>query len=433
MPLTPTNAQLHTDELISEDVRDIINYRPHWVVRRGNIIFFIILAGLFMFSCFISYPAKIPGAASIVATNTPKMIIAKGGSKIENILVKNQQPVISGQPIVWLQSTGQHEQVLKLHSWIDRNLELLLKGDFRILSTDPMPNLSNLGELQKIYGLLQTESLNMKQIETNGYYNLKKKALEKDLNYISTLRSNTVGQTELIKKDRQLKQKEFDAYEKLANEKVIAPLELNQYKSRLITNDQILEESSAQLTYNDVSRHNKQKELLELGKITKDLKQQFYNSLLSLKAEVSSWMQQFILVAPESGKLNFVNSLQKNQPVSTGEQLFYIQSQIQSSYAEVMVGQAGLGKVNKGQKVLLKPLSYPTAEFGHLSGTVIEIGEMPSSHDSFLIRVSLPQGLKTNYGKTLRFRNHLSASAEIITDDRKLISRIFSQLRQIWN
>jgi HlyD family secretion protein len=46
--------------------------------------------------------------------------------------------------------------------------------------------------------------------------------------------------------------------------------------------------------------------------------------------------------------------------------------------------------------------------------------------------VNLPKGLKTNYDKTIFFRNNLSAQAEIITDNRKLFDRLAGQLKQIW-
>jgi HlyD family secretion protein len=57
---------------------------------------------------------------------------------------------------------------------------------------------------------------------------------------------------------------------------------------------------------------------------------------------------------------------------------------------------------------------------------------MPGRRDSFLLKVNLPQGLRTNYDKEIFFRNNLSAQGEIITDDRKLFDRLLGQLKQIW-
>ncbi len=81
---------------------------------------------------------------------------------------------------------------------------------------------------------------------------------------------------------------------------------------------------------------------------------------------------------------------------------------------------------------MIKVESYPSSEFGHLAGNIAYISNMPNRKDSFLVKVNLQNGLKTNYGKTIFFRNNLAAQAEIITDDRKLFDRFMGQLKQVW-
>lgn len=80
---------------------------------------------------------------------------------------------------------------------------------------------------------------------------------------------------------------------------------------------------------------------------------------------------------------------------------------------------------------MIKVESYPSNEFGYLAGTVSYISNIPNRRDSFLIKVDLPRGLETNYGKTIFFRNGLTAGAEIITDSRRLFDRLTGQLKQV--
>ena len=54
---------------------------------------------------------------------------------------------------------------------------------------------------------------------------------------------------------------------------------------------------------------------------------------------------------------------------------------------------------------------------------------MLSSIDSYLITVDLPQGLKTNYGEVLEFQYELGGIADIIIRDRRLIERLFDNLK----
>lgn len=135
------------------------------------------------------------------------------------------------------------------------------------------------------------------------------------------------------------------------------------------------------------------------------------------------------VIAPVTGKLQFVSFLQENQWLTAQQQLFYIQPVNTGYYAELMVSQRGLGKIKAGQQVMINVESYPGNEFGQLTGVVAFISGFSNSKDSSLVIVRLPQGLITNYKKEVVYRNNLSASAEIITDNRCLIYRFTGQLQ----
>lgn len=93
---------------------------------------------------------------------------------------------------------------------------------------------------------------------------------------------------------------EYKAYQSLAKDKVIAPLELNQYKSKLIAKEQSLKQLDVQITNNDISSHGKQKEILELEKQVTGEQQKFHSALLVLKSDIEKWVQQYVLAAPEA-------------------------------------------------------------------------------------------------------------------------------------
>jgi HlyD family secretion protein len=113
------------------------------------------------------------------------------------------------------------------------------------------------------------------------------------------------------------------------------------------------------------------------------------------------------------------------------QELFYIQPVKTEYYGEMMTAQKGLGKVAKGQKVLIKVESYPSQEFGWINGTVDYISSMPNRRDSFIVKVILPRGLRTNFNQDIYFRNNLSGSGDIITRDRRLIERLLGDLSVI--
>jgi len=67
-----------------------------------------------------------------------------------------------------------------------------------------------------------------------------------------------------------------------------------------------------------------------------------------------------------------------------------------------------------------------------VQGKIISISDISSFDSTFFAKISLPQDLSTNYGKKIAFRNGMSALAEIITEDNRLIERYIYQMRKVF-
>jgi hypothetical protein len=344
--------------------------------------------------------------------------------------VRDEQEVKKDQPIAYIGNTGSYTDVLKLQQWISRAIAAMQEdSSFSLILTDPLPGLMNLGELQPAYQQFFTIREQNRRFANADYYNKKRSILNKDMQLIVAQKGNSQRQKNMSEEDRAMIEKEFNAYKKLADDKVIAPLELHQYKSKLLAREQTLEQLQTQVIGSDISLAAKQQEILELEKMMKEQKQQLQSALLELKSQVELWIRQYVITAPEDGKLFFVKGLNENNNVSAGQLLFYLEPMQTGFYAELQGAQHGFGKVKEGQRVIIKVESHPSHEFGYITGAVGRTTGMPDQGDSVTVRLLLPNGLTTNYGDTIPYRKNLQASAEIITDDKRLISRLFSQLR----
>jgi HlyD family secretion protein len=89
----------------------------------------------------------------------------------------------------------------------------------------------------------------------------------------------------------------------------------------------------------------------------------------------------------------------------------------------------GAGKVKVGQRVNLKFITYPYLEYGTVKGVVSKISSVPSG-DYYALELSLPDQLVSTFGKRFEFREELKGTAEIITDEERLLNRIFSPMRK---
>lgn len=108
-------------------------------------------------------------------------------------------------------------------------------------------------------------------------------------------------------------------------------------------------------------------------------------------------------------------------------QLLAVVPEIVQFEGQLLLTEQGRGKVNAGQKVLIQLDAYPESEFGLLEGSIKTI--FPVQFDKkYRATVTLPEKLITNTGKIIPTQAQLDGSAEIITDNRRLILRIFASL-----
>lgn len=84
----------------------------------------------------------------------------------------------------------------------------------------------------------------------------------------------------------------------------------------------------------------------------------------------------------------------------------------------------GAGKVNNGQRAIIKIDGFPYMEYGTIKGIIMSVGVIKNSGKSITVQASLENPLITNYGKKIDFHGELTGSAEIITRDISLLERM---------
>ncbi|MPN40444.1 hypothetical protein SDC9_187981 [bioreactor metagenome] len=74
--------------------------------------------------------------------------------------------------------------------------------------------------------------------------------------------------------------------------------------------------------------------------------------------------------------------------------------------------------------------AYPYLEFGHINGITRQISPT-QERGSYLVEVQIGEKLVTSSKKELQMSGNLSATAEIITENRRLIERIFAPIKKL--
>ncbi len=136
--------------------------------------------------------------------------------------------------------------------------------------------------------------------------------------------------------------------------------------------------------------------------------------------------QKIVLAAPADGKIAFVAIMQDGYFLKANQELFHIVPQNQQFFATLQIPKTEITKIKSGQNVLVKLTNYPVEEYGPLKGTITYIADEPSREGMFAIKVSFNNNDLLQKG--IKLKNWMTGSAEIITEDVSLLSRVYKSI-----
>lgn len=167
-----------------------------------------------------------------------------------------------------------------------------------------------------------------------------------------------------------------------------------------------------------------------------NLKTTLYSAYQELYDNIKMWEQRYVFKSPINGKIDFLRFISEGMFIQAGEEVFGIIPEENKIFGQLTLPSSGAGKVKTGCRAVIKLANYPYREFGSIEGTVSSISSLTQSQhtanasiDTYLITIELPEGLKTNYGETLPFQHELGGTCDIIIKDRRLIERLFDNLK----
>lgn len=94
------------------------------------------------------------------------------------------------------------------------------------------------------------------------------------------------------------------------------------------------------------------------------------------------------------------------------------------SIGEIKIPATGSGKIMPGQQVNVFIANYPYSEYGYVTGVIDNINELPDANGNYLVTVLFPNGMRTNYGKSLRAWQVMTGTAEIVLESKRLTEKL---------
>ncbi|HET6557734.1 MAG TPA: HlyD family efflux transporter periplasmic adaptor subunit [Prolixibacteraceae bacterium] len=420
-------------ELRSDEFQEIVQQSPRWMVRSGIVLIFGILILILAGSYFFRYPDVINANVVVLSENPPAYLAARTTARIDSLMAVDQQLVSENQVIAILESTADYEDAMRLK-------ELLQKLEPFVLTFDTLKAISPETDLQ--LGDIQSDYSSFVRMYNDYFTFLRLKLHPKKIRSLrQQVAMNRIyyerlkAQEQDMEADFRIVNNQFKRDSLLLVKAVLSDLDLEKTKGLLLQKKFNMNGAKTKLAETQSAIIKLEQDVVDDEMAYADQKKKAQNSLIEamnvLKSRLAYWEQTYIIRSPITGKISFTNFYNKNQQVKKDEMVFAVIPEQQSQIVgRISLPIKGAGKVAQGQKVNIRFDNFPYMEYGYLNGEVKNISLMPNN-ENYVVEVKLPQDMKTNYNIPLRFSQEMKGTAEIITEDLRLIERFFNPVKSL--
>jgi multidrug resistance efflux pump len=416
----------------SEEVNEIITAVPSWILRRGILLILIMLLFIILLSAFIHYPDVVKTTLKVNSLNSPKGVIAHQSGKLIKIIVKENEQVKANQALAFIESTANHTDVIKLAENLKKLQQQLINSSINSTNYFEATGL-NYGELQPSYQSFYQEYLQFLNTQNGGFYLAQKAYLQRDLIEIQKLKTQIHQQEQIQEKEYANAEEEYEAYKKLKNKNVISNNEFKQQENKYLASKYPLQQTATALLTNNSTYLAKQKEIATLENTIMEQQAKFRQALNSMITETESWLLKYVIFSPIAGRVGYVGILQESQNVVLNQELFMVNPGNTNFFGEVQIPQYNMGKVNVGQRTLIKLRSYPFEEYGIVNGKISFITEVALKDSVFTAKIDFGKFEQKNPEHPIILKPGMVADAEIITRESSLLQRFLRNMTKMLN
>lgn len=421
-------------ELRSEEVQEILSRPPHALIRYGISVICGVMIILFTGSFFFRYPDVVQGDVIITTENPPVWLVAKSTGKIKELFCSDKQEVRQGDMLAVIDNPAMTSDV----QLVNRLLSKVVVTDLNFYIPNELLFQSfELGTLQSNFSAFTKAAMNYDNFLTLNLTNQEKSSVQKQIVNRSVYASNLQKQLEMKQRELAIAKSAYARDKSLFSQKIISASDMETAEQTYLNKQQELQQLQTSMSLENVESSQMKESINKLSLQYLQEKHQLFSELKSaqreLLAAIENWQQSYLLVASQSGVVTFNTFWKRNQYINTGDKVFAIVSRKPGQLiGKIKVPASGSGKVKVGQMVNIKVSGYPYLEYGLLQAKTTG-KSLVSTNDYYAVEVVFPKGLRSTVNKELKFTGELSGTAEVITENRTLIERIYTPLRLLAN
>ncbi|MCW3465570.1 HlyD family secretion protein [Chitinophaga nivalis] len=421
------------EEMRSEEVQEIMGKMPSWIIRRGITLIGIILLGIFIGAYFFKYPEVIPARVVISFVNPPVRLVARSSLPIQQLFVKSDDKVPANKVLCILSNGANYEDAQNV-ALIARQIDTA--GNLRqLIPNIKLPAGGELGEMQADYVELYQAILNYRFFLGHNAYASKIQALAKQSAYYGQLNHELGNKDNLLKEQLRLQHNRYQMDSTLVKDRVISRVEYEESRKKMLDQQINTESNRSSMIQNNLQQTEYEKNITETAiqqqSEENTLQQKIRDAAKRFGGQYSKWEQNYVIKTPVAGTVTLFKFWKENQYVQAGEGVAMVTPPEQEYIARGDIGINGSGKIQAGQKVLIKLTAYPFEEYGMLRGKVSSRSAV-AMDSVFNVDIQLENNLHTNAGKVIPAQPQLVGVAEILTEDKSVLQRLFEKVYGKW-
>ncbi len=416
----------------NENINYLLNRRLSFMLRYGMTFLFIlgivVLASLY----FIKAPDTLEGKFVLSSSNPPKSLVAKVNGRIVKKMVSDESNVIQGDVLLVLESVADVNEISQLDNLLQIIQSLIDSNYLDTLNYIGTTSLLRLGEIQQVYEQFKKSNNELHLALTSGQYLQEKNIINKRLSTLKLTHTNLLNQKKIFEREYALANETWQADSLLDKQRSITKTELRNTESARLQRKLSLSNLQQNLLNNETAINDIEQNLLTLEKNIAQQKNVFVQSYSVLKAAIADWKSKYLFIAPFNGTISLPKNIFEGLNLQSGEPVLYIIPDSGDWLCEVLIPQQNFGKINVGQRTILKFDSYNFEEYGVTVGQVKSISSTPQevkttdgSQNMYLVQIAIDSSLTTSYHKTIKPRYGLTGTATITLDDKSLLEKLF--------
>lgn len=425
---------IETDSLNNQnDINDLIGKSPGWLLRSGITILFFVIGVIITFSAFIKYPDKITSTGVITSNNPPIELYSKVNARVESILAPSGTRLSEGDPIIYFKNTIKLKDVNLIKDLVFN----FNPNDIKQVLSIKLPDNISLGNMQQPYGQLNLKVKEFQQIIRSTGAENQIQNIQEEIQNIELLRMSLEEERQLYVKERRLLEKDLGRQTELFTEGVISELELEQKEKEI---NQFVREYES-LNKNSIESDIRQESLeSSILRISEERTRQLYQyqfeiaSIIEvLRTDILEWEDTFFLRAEIDGIIELSDEINTKTMLGPQTLIGYVNPDVvEQKYARVLIPPQRRGEIAVGNKCLLKLDAYPYKEFGLIESNIGSLSVLSTKKTNNMINlyevlIPLEEELITEYNRVLNYSPNMSLTAEIITEEKTLLARVFNR------